>query len=190
MSEHDAPPRQDHTRKHARDVEFHRAGHQFGGALLHGLAFHFRRLAHHKLDLSGRTSGSPRANSAGGAYGPNRSDNASGALGAFFAGFAFLATAGIASAATDADSPRSIEIRYGDLDLSTEQGAVVLYRRIAAGAQRVCPPEDLHNLGAHARSRACQTAAIAQAVRAVDNPKLAAVEAAHSQKSAAPKSNA
>src|SRR5580693_1198101 len=104
------------------------------------------------------------------------------------AGVAFLATAGIASAATDADSPRSIEIRYGDLDLSTEQDAVVLYRRIAAGAQRVCPPEDLHNLGAHARSRACQTAAIAQAVRAVDNPKLAAVEAAHSQKSAAPKS--
>jgi UrcA family protein len=105
------------------------------------------------------------------------------------AGFAFLATTGVASAATDADSPRSVEIRYGDLDLSTEQGAVVLYRRITAGAQQVCPPEDLHNLSAHARSRACQTAAIARAVRAVDNPKLAAVEASHSQKSAAPKSN-
>jgi UrcA family protein len=92
-------------------------------------------------------------------------------------------TVSAADAVTSADSPPSLVIKYNTLDLSNEQGAVALYRRIAAAAQQVCPPENLHDLGALARSHACQAKAIARAVRAVDNPWLATVQTTRSSKS-------
>ena len=55
------------------------------------------------------------------------------------------ATPAKASAATPAkvtyssDSIPSIQVRYADLNLSTEQGTLTLYRRIKLAAQQVCP---------------------------------------------------
>lgn len=74
-------------------------------------------------------------------------------------------------------------VRYDDLNLASEQGALALYRRLSDAARRVCPLENSHDLGEFMRSRACRSEALARAVRAVNNPQLAAVQAAHSSRS-------
>jgi UrcA family protein len=90
---------------------------------------------------------------------------------AILAGCTLAATAGASS---------SVVVRYTALDLSSAQGTNVLYRHIADAARQVCLVGNLGDLGALVRSRACQTEAIARAVRSVDNPRLAALLAAHS----------
>jgi UrcA family protein len=94
---------------------------------------------------------------------------------ALFAGAGMIATA---SAATpDADVP-SAHVRYGDLNLSTEQGAKALYRRIASAARQVCPDGESRGLENLNRARSCQRAAIERAVQSVHNEHLAAIYAA------------
>jgi UrcA family protein len=72
----------------------------------------------------------------------------------------------------------SIAVRYTGQDLATEEGSQALYARIEAAARAVCPVDDIRDLRAVAAARACRKQAIEQAVRSVDNPKLAAVYAA------------
>lgn len=86
-----------------------------------------------------------------------------------------IATA--SAAAVDADVP-SIVVRYGDLNLSTEQGAQALYRRIAFVAKQVCPDGESRGLESLNHARACQRGAIERAVKAVHNERLAAAHAA------------
>jgi UrcA family protein len=82
-----------------------------------------------------------------------------------------------AAATPDGDIP-SMVVKFGDLNLSTTEGASVLYRRITAAAARVCPERtrDLQSVG---RSAGCRKAAIARAVAAIPSPQLAAIHAAH-----------
>jgi len=86
-----------------------------------------------------------------------------------------------AHATIPSDSAPSVAVKYSDLDLSTQEGALILYRRIAAAARTVCPDEDIRNLELFARSRACQAEAIARAVSDSHIPQLAAVYAARSK---------
>ncbi len=79
-----------------------------------------------------------------------------------------------APAATPGDLP-SLQVRYGDLDLSTDRGAQTLLHRIAAAAERVCPRADGADLGAFALSRSCRRQAIARAVQEVGSSRLAAL---------------
>ena len=83
----------------------------------------------------------------------------------------------VAQAGPKADSVPTVAVAYGDLDLSSEAGSTELYRRIVVAAHRVCPAEDLRQLGQFTAARACQAAAIARAVNGVDSPQLAAVYA-------------
>ncbi|HEY6451503.1 MAG TPA: UrcA family protein [Steroidobacteraceae bacterium] len=94
-----------------------------------------------------------------------------------------LAAPAALAASTPTDPP-SVVVRYGDLDLSSEHGALVLYRRLESAARMLCPQPVMGDLGGLARSRACQNELIARAVRTVDNPRLAAVQSAHSSGSA------
>jgi UrcA family protein len=96
---------------------------------------------------------------------------------------AIAATASMAGAVTPLEQPPSVAIKYGDLDLSNEQGVLTLYRRITAAAQAVCQPLTASDLGAVTRSRVCQHEAIARAVRQVPSARLAAIYAALSSKS-------
>ena len=73
----------------------------------------------------------------------------------------------------------TVVVRYGDLDLSTTDGANVLYQRISVAARQVCPFEDSRALVADGKNRACREAAIERAVNAVNNPQLAAVRSEH-----------
>ncbi len=87
---------------------------------------------------------------------------------AISAGFATVAAAG------DLTGVRSETVQFGDLNLSSPQGAATLYRRIAAAARDVCDRGhfDLASLQA---TRACVDKAIADAVTKIGHPELVAV---------------
>ena len=82
-----------------------------------------------------------------------------------------------AARAAAADVPK-LEVSYTKRDIATEQGARALYRRIATAARQVCPRGEgsivpkLNDI-----SRTCIRDAIARAVREVNSPRLAEVEA-------------
>ena len=94
---------------------------------------------------------------------------------ALVAGSGFAASAG---AATPDESTASAIVHYGDLNLSTEQGIKTLYQRIARVAKQVCPDGESRGLENLNHARACQQEAIARAVGAVHNERLAALYAA------------
>lgn len=71
------------------------------------------------------------------------------------------------------DTPPSMTVKYGDLDLTTQQGISTLYHRLSIAAERVCPAVDNQNLSALRHARACQSEAIERAVRSIGNPMLA-----------------
>ena len=100
-------------------------------------------------------------------------------------GSLLLAGALVASALTgtsfagQSDAAPTVAVRYGDLDLSSEVGAQTLYHRIASAARDVCPDAYSRDLGVVAESQRCQANAVDQAVRQLNNPKLALVHASH-----------
>ena len=79
-------------------------------------------------------------------------------------------------AAVEGDVPQAV-VKFGDLNLSSPQGAAKLYSRIAAAGSEVCKAFDIdgRDLGARARLNACVHKAIADAVTKVDRPELFAV---------------
>jgi UrcA family protein len=87
----------------------------------------------------------------------------------------------VAHANSARDFVPAVAVAYGDLDLSTQAGSTVLYRRIVMAAEKVCPSVDIRELGRFEAVRACQDAAIARAVSRVDSPQLAAVYAARNR---------
>lgn len=90
-----------------------------------------------------------------------------------------IGTVGTVHAAT-ADAP-AVTVRYSDLNLSTEQGSLVLYGRIVTAARQVCQIDDIRDFKAINAAKACRAQAIAQAVRDVNSPMLASVYAARLQ---------
>jgi UrcA family protein len=80
----------------------------------------------------------------------------------------------MAHAARAPDVP-SKTVKYSDLNLATDEGALELYSRIATAARAVCPDPDLRDLRTFANSERCQSEAIARAVHDVHSPRLAAM---------------
>lgn len=95
----------------------------------------------------------------------------------------FVALAACLIAGTSfAASPQvtsSVTVRFGDLDLTAEEGMSTLHARVAAAAHRVCAPDgvDLRNLQAFAATRSCVAQAIADAETRVQGAKVAALAA-------------
>ena len=85
------------------------------------------------------------------------------------------ATAG----AAHAQSASSVAVRYTALDLTTQQGADALYRRIQEAAAEVCPLVNPAELSRYVKAVQCRNQAIERAVESVHSPLLAAVSAAH-----------
>lgn len=91
---------------------------------------------------------------------------------------AMLAVSPLAFA--DGAPPRTLDpavtIRFNDLNLSTPQGARVLYGRIRVAAQRVCGPSfSVWDAGRWAKWKVCYNQAVETAVREVNQPALTAV---------------
>jgi UrcA family protein len=97
-----------------------------------------------------------------------------------FAALAACLIAGTSFAASP-QTTSSVTVRYGDLDLSRDEGLSTLHARVAAAARQVCGADgvDMRNLQAYAAVRACETQAIADAERDVQGTKLAALAARH-----------
>jgi UrcA family protein len=98
---------------------------------------------------------------------------------AVLVGCLLAGTVGAAQAATSEDAVPRIVVRYGDLDLSTTDGARVLYQRISVAAHQVCPFEHSRAVSQIGKNRACREAAIERAVNAVNSPQLVAMRSEH-----------
>jgi UrcA family protein len=71
------------------------------------------------------------------------------------------------------ENARSIEVRYGDLELGNRSAIEQLYARIAAAAERVCGDYDARDLRARSDWRACYDATLADAVARAPHPAVA-----------------
>jgi UrcA family protein len=90
-----------------------------------------------------------------------------------------ILNSGLALSAATADSAPQIAVRYGDLDLGTEDGAARLLRRISRAAAQVCPDAG-RDLRLATVASECRAAAVARAVEAVHNLRLTALHATKS----------
>jgi UrcA family protein len=96
---------------------------------------------------------------------------------------ASLAVAGAVQAAP-ADTARSVAVSYRDLNLTSDEGTQVLYARIVSAARAVCAVKevDIRDLHSLTMARACESKAIANAVAAVNNPRLAALHGTRTER--------
>jgi len=82
--------------------------------------------------------------------------------------------------ANDAFEPRSVTVRFADLDTASAQGAAVLYRRLETAAQSVCqdlePGRELPRMWAYAN---CIQTALSNAIVKLDRPAVTAYAVAH-----------
>lgn len=81
-----------------------------------------------------------------------------------------------AARADDLEETESVIVHFGDLDLSTPNGAHLLYMRLKNAAKSVCGDEyDAIDLKQRGDIVDCQRDAIQHAVEHVDRPQLTAV---------------
>lgn len=82
----------------------------------------------------------------------------------------------ISPAAADGLNGPAITVKFHDLDVSTPQGAEMLYARIRAAAYDVCLEFDSrHNMSALVQRDGCVEDMILTAVTKLNNPALSAV---------------
>lgn len=89
------------------------------------------------------------------------------------AAFAAIAAAPVAATYAEGNEvPRSETVRYGDLDLHNQEGAVTLFRRLRNAAADVCsnPTEDQYSSVPHYQR--CVAHAVGDAVASVGQPVL------------------
>lgn len=77
------------------------------------------------------------------------------------------------------DGPPKIVVNYDELDISSPHGLEVLYTRIEYAAMSVCGYDRLHKeLSRQRRPAACYQAALDDAIRQVNQPRLTALHRA------------
>ena len=90
-------------------------------------------------------------------------------------------TCGVTIAQADSTfEPRSVTVRFADIDSTSPQGAEALYRRLRSAATSVCrdlePGKELARVGVYVN---CIQTALGTAIVKVDRPPLTAYAAAH-----------
>jgi UrcA family protein len=85
-----------------------------------------------------------------------------------------LAVGMLAGVAHGAEAPAQT-VRFQDLNLNTDAGVQVLYKRIQGAANQVCGDVDGRDLVVARAHKACVDRAVADAVAAVNNQKMVAV---------------
>jgi UrcA family protein len=97
-------------------------------------------------------------------------------LGSFCALYLALTGPAAAGSADDSMKPRSVTVKYGDLNLNNAEGLKTLYARLARAARRVCSAPSGHLLSDVSYGVSdCRRNAIAAAVASVNNERLAAL---------------
>jgi UrcA family protein len=101
---------------------------------------------------------------------------ASAMLSALVSSFAQASSFRIVPSAEASTTPPQAIVKFGDLDISTPQGATALFGRIRSAAVNVCPwPTYGTDNMADQLNKACRQKAIADAVMKVNRPALSAV---------------
>jgi UrcA family protein len=88
---------------------------------------------------------------------------------------AFASSFATVSAAADSTDARSTVVSYADLNISSPQGAVILYSRIRKAAESVCWVSTGADYAASIGVSPCVHKAIADGVTAINQPALFAV---------------
>lgn len=86
---------------------------------------------------------------------------------------AALALSGLAHGATVRQLP-SVVVKYGDLDLNSNDGVASLHARLSKAARAVCSQLDSRVLGLREQYEWCVSAATAKGVSDINNAKLTA----------------
>jgi UrcA family protein len=100
-------------------------------------------------------------------------------------GLATVTVLGVATLAISAHADESVAqvpartIHYSDVNLNTQAGAEVLFKRIRRAAELVCGDVDSRQLKEAAAARACIEQAVIGSIRAVNNPRLTNTYNAH-----------
>ena len=93
---------------------------------------------------------------------------------------AFIACSVTMARADAAFEPRSVTVRFADLDTANTQGAAALYRRLKGAAASVCrdlePGEELARVAPY---HECMHTALSNAIVKVNRPAVTAYAAAH-----------
>ncbi len=83
--------------------------------------------------------------------------------------------AGVTQAAGPSGNLPKQVVNYKDLNLNSDAGTKVLYKRIQGAADEVCGKVDVRDLQGMSVRKACLDRAISKAVAAVNSPKLTRV---------------
>jgi UrcA family protein len=75
----------------------------------------------------------------------------------------------------DAGAPRSVAVRYADLDLASRAGAAEVFARIRSAARAVCGEADIRLLERQAQAARCRSETTASAVEALHAPLVASM---------------
>jgi UrcA family protein len=76
-------------------------------------------------------------------------------------------------------APKSVAVRYGDLDLSRPVAVQTLYARIRAASRKVCAAAEGRGAARQAEWNACRREALDRAVESLGSDAVARVHAAH-----------
>ena len=92
----------------------------------------------------------------------------------------FLTLLTVDARATDSQTnPTSVTVSYSDVAFGTSAGAADVYRKLKAAARKACGEyAGSRTLEMQIATRDCVDAALADAVRRIDRPKLSALHAA------------
>jgi UrcA family protein len=90
-------------------------------------------------------------------------------------GIISAACVGAASAATPEEDTLSVTVQYDPQNVSTQQGAKALYRRLVRAAADVCPVNSSSAPFISDSVRECREQSVARAVFKINNPSLVAV---------------
>lgn len=93
---------------------------------------------------------------------------------------AFAASFLLAAPAAARSPSRDVEVRYADLDLTSEPGASALLRRLERAAAQACDAANVsfRDYRATRNARACKTRAMSRAVAEIDAPLVQSLYAA------------
>ena len=86
------------------------------------------------------------------------------------AGFAPLTVS-----AADSTDPRSLIVKYEELDLTSSQGAAALYARLRSASKTVCAPLQGRELRQHTAFQDCYKQALSNAVVRVNRESVTAL---------------
>jgi UrcA family protein len=84
-----------------------------------------------------------------------------------------LALASQAGASVGTTERDNVVVKYGDLDLTTDKGQEVLFRRVTFAAKQVCPTSGFTYLEQLTRMHACVNATVARTLNEIGQPMLA-----------------